>query len=240
MLTQSLIDAFNTYFTVEIACKPNHYEDMYKLRYDVYIDEFGFDAKENYPNQLESDEFDDISTACIIYHIPTNTPAACVRLVPGYDCTQLPIEKFVGYSLDPTILKDLNEHRYTLAEISRLAVSKQFRRRDKEHLSPMGYYNEDDERTYPLISVACFLACVIIADIINTENNIASMEPFLPRLVKRSGMVFEQIGPAVDYHGNRATYLIHKQQVLDQLSQESKHMIDQMQHDMLAQMLTIY
>lgn len=240
MLTQSLIDTFNQYFVVEFVNTDKHREDMYRLRYEVYVDEFKFAKPEKYPDGLEKDEFDDISSACIVYHIPTGEPAACIRLVPGYDCSQLPVEKYVGYSIDPTILGDLNTNRSILAEISRLAVSKKFRRREKEHLTPVGFHDGEECRTYPLISVACFMACIILADIIKAENNIASMEPFLPRLIKRSGMFFEQIGKPVDYHGCRATYLIHKQQVLDNLSPESKVLIEHMQHDMLSQMMVIF
>ncbi len=35
----------------------------------------------------------------------------------------------------------------------------------------------------------------------------AVMEPFLPRLLKRTGIIFERLGRDVDHHGTRAVYI---------------------------------
>ncbi len=35
----------------------------------------------------------------------------------------------------------------------------------------------------------------------------AVMEPFLPRLLRRSGMLFERMGSDLNYHGIRALYV---------------------------------
>lgn len=239
MLTQDLIDCFNKFFVMELVKTDKQREDMQRLRYDVYIDEFKFANSEDYPDKLEHDEYDDISPACIIYHISTNKPAACVRLVPAAMCKHLPIEQHVGDSIDTGVLEKLNFDRSILAEISRLAVARDFRRRDKENLTPVGY-SDGEGRTYPMITVALFLACIVLADIINSENNIASMEPFLPRLIKRSGITFKQIGRPVDYHGIRSAYLVHKSDVINTLQAETRQLVEQIRHDFLSQMLMIY
>ncbi len=43
------------------------------------------------------------------------------------------------------------------------------------------------------------------------------MEPFLPRLMQRSGIEFERAGKDVDYHGLRAPYFIRMESFLKTL-----------------------
>lgn len=218
MLNETLVKKFNQYFRVELVTTDKHYEDMFKLRHDVYIEEFKYQDEKEFSNGLEKDEFDDISTACVIYHIATGKPAACVRLIPGKKCDYLPIEKYMIDILDNDVIKGLNKNRSSLAEVSRLAVSREFRRRGKEALSPVGYHDENEEITYPLLSVACFLSCIIISDIIDTEQYIAAMDPFLPRLLKYQNLNFEKISEPASYHGQRCAYLIHKRDALNNIS----------------------
>lgn len=239
MLTTEQIDNFTKYFRVEFVNTEQQRLDMQHLRYEVYIEEFGFDDVAKFPDMLEYDEYDDFASACIIYHIPTNTPAACVRLIPALECSQLPVEKYIAHSLDKSIMVSLNADRSNLGEISRLAVSKKFRRRPKESLSPAGW-STGEERSYPLLSVACFMACIILADVLHIENNIASMEPFLPRLIQRSGPKFTEIGSLVEYHGARSTYLVYKQEVLDNLSEVCKQFLADIEADVLQQIMCIY
>ena len=43
------------------------------------------------------------------------------------------------------------------------------------------------------------------------------MEPFLPRMLKRSGIEFERAGADIDYHGLRAPYFITTQSAVDNM-----------------------
>ena len=239
MLTESQVENFIKYFRVEFVNTEQQRRDAQRLRYQVYIEEFGFDEASKYPDHLEKDEYDDIASGIIIYHIATNEPAACVRLIPASECKELPVEHFIGSSLRQDIMQSLNDHRTNLGEISRLAVSSLFRRRPKENLSPVGW-SHDEERSYPLLSVACFMACIILADALEIENNIASMEPFLPRLIQRSGPHFTEIGSLVDYHGARSTYLVYKQEVLDSMNAVSKRFMLDIQADIVQQIMCIF
>lgn len=240
MLTKELIDTFNRYFTIQFVTTDEQREAMYRLRYQVYAEEFGFVNPVLCDDKLETDEYDDHSSACLIYHIPTGTLAACVRMVPAALYDKLPTEQFILDSIfHQETLDALQANREKWAEVSRLAVAKQFRRRSQEANTPMGYHS-DDERTYPLLSVACFLSCIVLTDMINVEHCIATMEPFLPRLIKRTHMEFEEIGHMVNYHGNRKTYLIHKEQVLNNMNEETQHMVRQIHMDIMNQMLMIY
>jgi N-acyl amino acid synthase of PEP-CTERM/exosortase system len=54
--------------------------------------------------------------------------------------------------------------------------------------------------------VAAYLAATSLTEITGMTMAFAMMEPFLPRLLAKSGIDFEKVGGEVDYHGLRAPY----------------------------------
>lgn len=72
------------------------------------------------------------------------------------------------------------------------------------------------------------------------EHCIASMEPFLARLIRRSHLEFQDIGNLVEYHGQRKTYAIHRQQVLDTMDENMKLLVDNIYQDFTNQLLVIF
>ena len=99
-----------------------------------------------------------------------------------------------------------------------------FRKRSGEALTRFGDVNLDfskeEQRTFLLISVAAFLAATVLTDLSGKTNVFAMMEPFLPRLLKRSGILFQRVGKDIDYHGIRAPYFITTQSALDNMRPE--------------------
>lgn len=241
MLTKELIDTFNRYFTIRLAVTEEERKEAYALRYQVYIEEFGFDNPTHFKECLEVDEYDEYATTCLIYHNTSKSLAACVRMVQGASYTQLPTEKFIlGSIFDKATLQALKDHHGLWGEVSRLAVAKQFRRRPRELFTPSGYYEEEDKRTYPLLSIVCFLSCIVMTELNGIEHCIASMEPFLARLIRRSHLEFQDIGNLVEYHGQRKTYAIHRQQVLDTMDENMKLLVDNIYQDFTNQLLVIF
>jgi N-acyl amino acid synthase of PEP-CTERM/exosortase system len=219
----SLTKSFQEYFTVEFAQTAEQKSKVYGVRYRVYCDEFGYESVDRFPNQEESDEFDDFSLHCLIMHTNSGLPAGCVRLVPVYDdngvAHDLPLEQHCRDSLDQEYIDSLNLDRHTVCEISRLAVDRLFRRRTGEELTRFGKLEGLDcskleQRTFSLIAVAAFLAATAMTDINGKTNVFAMMEPFLPRLMHRSGIDFQKSGFDTDYRGIRAPYFIQTQSAL--------------------------
>ena len=121
----SLAEEFNKYFTVTLADSPALKQDVFKIRYKVYCDEFEYESAMDCPNQLETDEYDEISTHCLITHLETGMPAGCIRLVPAVGSREnspLPFEKYCQASLYKDLIDSMNLDRSTVCEISRLAV----------------------------------------------------------------------------------------------------------------------
>lgn len=220
-----MIEMFKKYFSVELANTSELKRKVYNIRYHVYCKEFEYEPIEQCPDEMERDEFDDYSLHCLITHNASKIPAACVRLVPGSENGILfPFEKYCSESLDVEFIKQLNLDRKTECEISRLAVDGLFRKRSGEALTRFGDINlefsKEEQRTFMLIAVAAFLSATVLGDLSGRTNGFAMMEPFLPRLLRRSGLFFQKVGKDIDYHGTRAPYFITVQSILNNMRPE--------------------
>lgn len=228
----SLAKSFQKYFSVELATKPGQKRDVFRIRYRVYCEEFKYESADRFKdNEEECDEFDEHSLHCLIRH-RSGMPAGCVRMVPT-NVNQLedllPFEKYCKKSLDEAFISRLNLDRNTMCEISRLAVDGAFRRRSGEALTRFGEVDamdcsQQEKRTFSLIAVAGFLAATALTDLTGRTNVFAMMEPFLPRLMHRSGIEFAQAGRDINYHGIRAPYFITTQAALESMKLELKEL----------------
>jgi len=69
------------------------------------------------------------------------------------------------------------------------------------------YFEEHERRVLPHISLGLFAAVMRMAHAHGITHCYAVMEPALLRLLGRFGVIFNRIGPDVDYHGNRTPCL---------------------------------
>jgi len=231
----SLTECFLQYFTVDLATTLAQKESVYRIRYRVYCEEFGYEPVDHFPDKIESDAYDDHSLHCLITHISSGMPAGCVRLIPATDDENidlLPFEKVCSDSLDTEYIQGLNIERKTVCELSRLAVDRIFRRRAGETQTRFGGpgamdISHHEQRSFELIAVAGFLACTALTDLTGRTNIFAMMEPFLPRLLKRSGIIFQKVGKNVYYHGVRAPYYTQRTQTaMDKVHPDLKGLYD--------------
>jgi N-acyl amino acid synthase of PEP-CTERM/exosortase system len=211
---ETLAESFRRYFSVSLAMTPEQKDATYQIRYRVYCEEFGFENAAEFPDHREQDQFDSNSLHCLITHKATMRPAGCVRLVTtgGHNLDKLPLEAFCASSLDAGVMERFENHRDSIGEVSRLAVDGAFRQRSTESETRFGGMDAIDcsrreRRTFSLISVAGFLAATSLTELTGRTNVFAMMEPFLPKLLARSGIMVEKIGRDIDYHGIRAPYL---------------------------------
>lgn len=227
----SLATHFLEYFSLKIATTEAARSRAYAIRYRVYCEEFGYENPDEFPDRQEKDEYDDRSLHCVIEH-RSGMPAGCVRLVPtagDIRTDPLPFEKYCGASVDQELVASLNLERPRVCEISRLAVDGAFRRRSGEAKTRFGEIDSMDisrqeERTFSLIAVAGFLAATALTKLSGRTQVFAMMEPFLPRLMKRSGIKFERAGKDIDYHGTRAPYFIRTEAALEHMGDDLKEL----------------
>ncbi|GAB5450569.1 MAG: hypothetical protein Hals2KO_08970 [Halioglobus sp.] len=227
-----LAENFLQYFEVKYAVSPAELSQVFGIRYRVYCKEFGYEDASAFPNEEEQDSFDSKSLHALILHKSSGLPAGCVRLVMpsgvgGSD--PLPFEENCADSLDSAAIDGLDLDRNTVCEISRLAVDTAFRRRVGEGTTRYGVVegldcSQQEQRSFALIAVTCFLAATALTEISGRTNVFAMMEPFLPRLLERSGIVFNRVGEDIDYHGLRAPYFITTQSALENMRPDLKEL----------------
>lgn len=217
----SVIDAFNLYFEMISADTDVLKQEVYKLRYQVYCLETGFEDPEQYPLGLEFDEYDPYAKHYLIRHRRTGEYAATTRMIlanPSRLNAEFPLERYFQID-DYSVLGKLN--RSHLGEASRLCVSKTFKQR-KSELTLQGientssdYFLPDERRVFPHISFA-LIACLIKAC---DENHIThffgTLEPAWFRFLSAAGIHFTKIGPLIDYHGMRWPGLIKVSDLLE-------------------------
>ena len=227
----TLIENFQKYFRVEYASTIDQRDAAYRIRYRVYCEEFGYEPKAIFPDQLEHDEYDDDAFHCLVTQI-SGMPTGCVRLVPATDEPgSLPFERYCGESVDQGMIDSLGLDRSSMCEISRLAVDGAFRRRSGEALTRFGEIeamdcSQREKRTFSLIAVAASLASIALAEVTDRTDIFAMMEPFLPRLLRRSGIIFSRVGKDIDYHGIRAPYFMRVEETMKSMRPDLRELYD--------------
>ena len=203
---------FHRYCNLELANTPGQLEDVFRIRYRVYCEEFGYEAPEQHPRGLESDEFDPFSRHTLVTHSATGVPAACARLVLAEEGRQLPMERFCAGAIDPSILRAFDGRRDTICEFSRLGVDGAFRRNSGERASRFGEIHGIDwsrieqHKFSSQLAMATILSGLALSEVLERTHCFAMMEPFLPRLLRRSGLIVHKAGDEIDYHGLRRPY----------------------------------
>lgn len=122
-------------FAVYRAEGETELQKVFRLRYKVYCREWGFEKPENNPGGLETDEYDKNE----VHFYAKNTKGK------GVGTVRLILESPEGFPIDKHCTINAEEHRISrssLAEISRLAIRRDCRRRRENRL----IYGPDEER----------------------------------------------------------------------------------------------
>lgn len=211
----AIIGHFYDYFEPILALNDDWKQECFSLRHQIYCEELGFEkaCKEC----MECDNYDGYAHSCLIQHFPTMATAGTIRVIaPRKADDVLPMEHYYkkrGISLD---IEPSSFAREEIAEISRIAISELFRRReiDRHKCSATGAinratYSEIEQRCFPLIAVGLYLSSAAICRVLGVQHAFAMMEPELERSVKFVGVACEQIGDPIEYHGIRTPYYIN-------------------------------
>ncbi|MCP3661394.1 MAG: PEP-CTERM/exosortase system-associated acyltransferase [Gammaproteobacteria bacterium] len=228
------------YFFIGVADDGQCLEDTYHLRYQVYCQETQFLPSENYPEHLETDRFDPNSIHIGSIH-NSGEMAGTVRLVLpsnlGFPFMEH-CELFPEYQYLNT-----QKHIPNHAEISRLAVSKLFRRRlgdgryalsdaEQEKNAPLSLQESRRQATksHPTIVFDLYRSLYQESKRMGVTHWFLAMEKGLNRLLKRMEYRFEPIGPEIDYYGPVTPYVADigtiEQRVLEKKPSLFYHMME--------------
>jgi N-acyl amino acid synthase of PEP-CTERM/exosortase system len=211
---QDLVSSYADHFTVVRADTRALLDEVFRLRYQVYCREnSGFENPDEHQDGRERDSDDDRSIHALLMHKRTGAYAGTVRVIlPARNTSSsrpLPIHGLLD-AQGQNFLSQLPPARH-LAEISRFAVSKEFRRRrgDERYAdadwpsSGTSASMSDERRALPFITFGLIGAVLEICREQHTPWIAAVMEPALIRIFHRFGVNFERIGEPVEHHGTR-------------------------------------
>ena len=191
------------------------------IRYQVYCVERGFESAEEHATGLETDVYDKRALAGLLIHRPSGDAMGTVRLVlPDF---AVPGVFPVGELLHENGI-ELKDYvpLAEATEVSRFAISKNFRRRasdDKEiGASGPGRSERIRQGNLPSLSLIQFLVRHSARN--GLQYWVAAMEVKLLRMLHGMGIHFTAIGPQVMHHGLRQPCYCHVPTMLAALKDE--------------------
>jgi N-acyl amino acid synthase of PEP-CTERM/exosortase system len=202
---------------------------VYRIRHAVYCEELGYEAVRN--DGLEFDDFDAHSIHCVLQAKEGGEYVGCVRLVlVRPDDPPLPFETLCGQSIDRSIVDLQTLDRTKIAEVSRLAVISEYRRRRGEQNQPVGIDESDFGSTerprFPYIAVGLYLGMLVLARRHSIETVFMLTEQRLARQLSRLGVNLERIGTPIEHRGQRYPSRMSVPHVIENLKAFLRPMFD--------------
>lgn len=201
---------FYHWFDTYPADTPELLEKAYRVRYRVYCEENCFENPHDHPTGLEIDEFDTRSVHTLLVDRENRAVAGTVRLIlPDWSDPEgsLPVNTVSGR-------RQLHSDR--CAEISRFAVSKEYRRLS-ETLAEQCDCHASRRLVMPCITLGLMKGVISMSVEHGITDLYAVMEPSLLRLLSRFAIYFKPMGPLVDYHGLRQPCHVNLETLLERI-----------------------
>lgn len=209
---------------------------IFRLRYQVYCLEWGFEKEEDHPGGVETDKFDphSVHIAARVKEAPSTQVIGTSRIILGREVDRLPIEGHCSFFPEFT-----PPPRRVSGEISRLAVSKHFRRRAVDKLifshGDSAYESEqtlsaasaqDRRKSENEIVAGIYMHLYAESKRLGVTHWYAVMAKGLYLLLKRWGVVFHPIGPELNYHGWRGPYMAEIDEIEKFLDRKKSPLIE--------------
>ena len=204
---------FDEFFEAVLADDEESRDAHYRLRYEVYCRETGFESASEFPDGRERDEFDGSAAAFLVRSRVSGDWIATMRLVVR-QVEQLPISQF----LDP------EERIATVSagEISRFCVSSRYRRRTSQEVriarsssSPESRVPSPEsvgsllESRDPWILIGLLRAIRQYTDERSIQRCLFLAADSMASAVRAAGFSISEAGPEVEHRGWRRAYRFH-------------------------------
>lgn len=245
-MSTRLYERFREQFAFQLAQDEADRRRIYRLRYDIYCEELGYERPADPAHHLEYDAYDAHSIQCLIRHRDSGLSAGCVRLVLPDACAgqahrRLPLEAHCGDSLNHERLHPARLDPDAVCEISRLAISPLFRKRSTDDeiegiVRRRHAFTDAERETFPLIVVGLFLATYALLGLSHRPHAFAMMDPRLPRLLRMSGFHFTKVGATIDFHGRRSAFYIDQRRVEADMHRELMPLYRHIQAELTPQL----
>ena len=209
-----MLSRYSDYFRTQLAGSPALVRIAQAIRFQVYCLERKFENAAEHDSGLESDAFDAAAVHALIFHRATSEAIGTARLIPFSDMDVLqPIRQLLR---ENGLRARDHVPLATTAEISRFAISNQFRRRsgddDSARIAP------ECRSNLPCLGLVQELLRQSVAR--GLTHWAAVMEPKLLRMLAAMGIHFTPVGPLVDHHGLRQPSYCNLSEMLERLKTE--------------------
>lgn len=240
-----LVAPYREYFTITMADTDELRKEVFRLRYDVYCRELGWEDPARFPDRLEKDIYDGVSRHCLLTHRRSGMFAGTVRMVMTHDSALEPPIPLVSHCAGKLFDGPLRPDRLpggSFGEISRLALRSEFRRRSQENANPEGHgahlfeWTQDERRRFPHIALGLYLGASAVGLADGASGVYAMMEPRLARHLSFAGICFEQVGEPIEFRGLRAPYYISRRALFKHLSRPLRKLLFAIAEDMGLQL----
>lgn len=213
--SSTVVDFAPRFHSVQVhAADTSTMNALHRLRFEVYCRERAFLPEADYPDQMESD-LHDASAAHFAAFNADEEMVGYVRLLLPDGRLQMPL-----FTRCTTLLPGLQmPPAAESAEISRLMVRKDYRRRRGDLLAgvaaPKDTATAATERRSPTPQIMLSLYRAIFTYSLDTGVRywFAAMERPLARALAHMGFAFKQVGAASDYFGLVTPYLADLRQL---------------------------
>ncbi len=206
---------YNDYFRTQPAASPALIRMAQAIRYQVYCLERKFEDEGAHGDCLECDDFDRLAIHSLLFHRPSAKAIGTARLIlPGHGDRDLsPVRKL----LREAGLRGRDHFPIeTTAEVSRFAISNQFRRRSSD--AGDGIIAPECRTNLPCLGLVQQLLRQSLDH--GLTHWAAVMEPKLLRMLAVMGIHFTSVGPLVDHHGLRQPSYCDLSEMLERLKNE--------------------
>lgn len=219
----NLAEGFRQSFEILPALNDTLRNDVYFIRHDVYARELGFEPVRE--DQRETDAYDGRSLHCLLRTAADpHRLVGCARLVmadPKSPESLLPLEIYCNETLDRSIVDPAQLPRGQMAEVSRLAVMSEFRRRKGEQGREVsiqdGDFGDAQQTRFPYIPVSLYIGAVALAQRNGIEYLLTLTEPRLAQHFAKLGVNIVPIGAPVEHRGMRVPSLMRVSDIVSGL-----------------------
>jgi N-acyl amino acid synthase of PEP-CTERM/exosortase system len=212
-----ILTRYNNSFRTECADTPEMVRIAQAIRYQVYCLERKFENAAEHDDQLECDALDAMAVHSLVLHRPTSDAIGTARLIlPRHAAGGLPIQQLLrqnGLRAEDHFPVEM------AAEVSRFAISNQFRRRCSEGFSAAEARRERETcSTLPCLGLLQELLRQGVG--LGLTHWAAVMEPKLLRRLAALGIHTTSIGPMVSHHGLRQPIYCCLSEMVERLRRE--------------------
>lgn len=180
--------------------------EAYKIRHKVYCAELNYeDSRET---EMEEDAFDNHSSHMVIYSRAHKAYIGCARLIHGRHkgvTKDLPFEHHCESGIDQKLLNSIKNSGYAYAEVSRLAIEKNYRNKGQKKQKNF-LFRKRKLNSFALITL--YLGVQAIAKQQGVRYLFAIVEPRLLKNLHSHNVPAIQIGKGVDHRGLRVPIMI--------------------------------